>query len=204
MFTYRVGRWASDSVVSIGVAYGVTLGIGFARFGLGEPIVDPVLAIMEVLTLLSAVAILATMAVVYLHSSGERKVFGVLALAFTILFAGTTSLVHFVGLTAQRQLDGGGIVWPSDVYAAELLAWDWFLGLALLAAAPVFAGGPADRGVRRGLWLCGALTILGTIGPAVGDMRLQRVGILGYAVVLPAVFYLLGRRFKQLEMETGP
>jgi hypothetical protein len=38
--------------------------------------------------------------------------------------------VQFIELTAARQLDGGGIVWPSRVYVAELLAWDVFLGLA--------------------------------------------------------------------------
>lgn len=33
----------------------------------------------------------------------------------------------------------------------------------------------------------------GTVGPVVGDLRLQRIGILGYAGVLPVVFFLLAR-----------
>ena len=49
--------------------------------------------------------------------------------------------------------------------------------------------------MRRGLLLCGALSLLGTIGPALGDMRLQRIGILGYAGLLPVVAFLLARRF---------
>ena len=36
-----------------------------------------------------------------------------------ILVAGTTSVVHFVELTARRQLGSSGIVWPSAVYAVE-------------------------------------------------------------------------------------
>jgi hypothetical protein len=197
----RMGSWAAGAVSVIGVAYVVALGFGFARSGFDEPIVDPVLAVMEVLTLLSATAMVVAMAAVQAYASAERKVLGTLALAFTVLFAGTTSTVHFVELTASRQLGAGGIVWPSATYAAELLAWDWFLGLALMAAAPVFCGAARERFIRRGLWLSGILTFAGTIGPAVGDMRLQRIGILGYAVVLPVVFFILARLFSERRRE---
>jgi hypothetical protein len=154
-----------------------------------------VLAVMEALTLLSAAAMVAAMASVHAYASDDRKVFGTLALAFTVAFAGVTSTVHFVELTAMRQLGGGGIVWPSTAYAAELLAWDWFLGLNLMAAAPVFSDVARERGVRRGFWLSGAFAWVGTVGPVTGEMRLQRIGIVGYAVVLPVVFFLLARLF---------
>ena len=193
MSTYRLGTWAAGAVVAIGIAYVVTLTFGFARVGFDEPIGDPVLAVMEVLTLLSAPPMVVAMAAVHDCAATDRKIFGTVALAFTVLFAGTTSAVHFVELTASRQLGASGIAWPSNVYAAELLAWDWFLGLALLFAAPVFSGTTPERGVRRGLWICGVLTLAGTVGPVVGDMRLQRIGILGYAGVLPVVFFMLAR-----------
>jgi hypothetical protein len=99
--------------------------------------------------------------------------------------------VHFVELTAVRQMGGGGIAWPSRVYAAELLAWDIFLGLALLFAAPLFARGGLEGVVRRSLLLCGGLCLAGAVGPAVGNMRLQLIGVLGYALVLPIVWVLL-------------
>ena len=95
----------------------------------------------------------------------------------------------------MRQVGAAGIVWPSRTYAAELLAWDVFLGLALVFAAPVFEGGDGERAVRRALWLCGGLCLVGTVGPLVGDMRLQLPGILGYAGVLPVLSFLLARRF---------
>jgi hypothetical protein len=162
---------------------------------LHEPITDPVLAIMEVLTLLSAPAIVTLMAAVHERAMPERKVYGLIALAFGTLCAGTTSAIHFIELTAVRQMEGGGIVWPSCTYAAELLAWDVFLGLALVFAAPVFAGGQRERTVKRGLLACGALCLAGTIGPVLGDMRLQLVGVLGYAGLLPVVSFLLARLF---------
>jgi hypothetical protein len=192
----RLGSWSAVAVFLIGVAYLVTLAIGFAVHGLAEPIGDPILAVMEVLTLMSAPPMVVIMAAIHDLASVNRKVYGVIALAFTILFAGTTSAVHFVELTAGRQLGSGGIVWPSPVYAAELLAWNLFLGLALLFAAPVFDGGGPERGVRDGLLISGVLCVAGIVGPVVGNMRLQLVGVLGYAGVLPVVCFMLARLFR--------
>jgi len=192
----RLGSWSAFAVFLIGVAYLVTLTIGFTVYGLNEPIVDPVLAVMEVLTLMSAPFIVVMMAAIHDYASIDRKVYGLVALAFAILFVGMTSAVHFVELTALRQRGSGGIVWPSPEYAVELLAWNLFLGLALLFAAPVFDSVGAESGVRRGLLISGVLCVAGIIGPAIGNMRLQLVGVLGYAVVLPVVSFMLARLFR--------
>ena len=144
------------------------------------------------------------MSVVHHHAAPERQISGVLALALSVIFAGITSTVHFVELTASRQLGVAGIVWPSAAYAAELLAWDWFLGLALIFAARVFAGGGAERHLRRAFLLSGVLALAGTVGPLVGDMRLQRIGIVGYAGVLPVAFFLLARYFRIRRLATAP
>ena len=192
----RLGRWSAVAMFLIGLAYFVTLTIGVAMHGLTEPIVDPVLAVMEVLTLMSALLIVVVIAAIHNYASVNRKVYGLIALAFTIAFAAMTSAVHFVELTAVRQRGSGGIVWPSPEYAVELLAWNLFLGLALLFAAQVFDDGGPERGVRRGLLISGVLCVAGIVGPAVGNMRLQLVGILGYAVALPVVCFMLARLFR--------
>lgn len=145
---------------------------------------------------MSAPLIVVLMAAIHGYASVNRKIYGLIALAFAILFAGMTSAVHFVELTALRQRGSGGIVWPSPEYAVELLAWNLFLGLALLFAAPVFDGGGPERGVRRGMVISGVLCVAGIVGPAVGNMRLQLVGVLGYAVVLPVVCFMLARPFR--------
>jgi hypothetical protein len=203
MSANRLGSWSASAVFVIGVAYLVTLAAGFAVHGLAEPIVDPILAIMEVLTLMSAPLMVVMMAAIHDGASGNRKIYGVIALAFTIVFAGTTSVVHFVELTAGRQAGSGGIVWPSPVYAVELLAWNLFLGLALLFAAPVFDGGGPESRVRAGLRISGALCVAGIVGPVVGHMRLQLVGVLGYAGVLPVVCFMLARLFRS-DRHHGP
>lgn len=192
----RLGSWSAFALFLIGSLYLVALAIGFAIHGLAAPIVDPVLAIMEILTLVSAPLLLIMMAAVHDYAPTTHKTYSLIALAFMILVVGMTSAVHFVELTALRQLGTGGIVWPSPAYALELLAWDIFLGLSLLFAARVFEGGGLQGRVRRGLSISGALCIAGVLGPAVGNMRLQLVGILGYAGVLPVVCFMLGRLFR--------
>jgi hypothetical protein len=151
---------------------------------------------MEVLTLISAPFIVIMMAAIHDYASVDRKIFGLVALAFAIVFLGMTGAVHFVELSALRQRGSGGIVWPSPEYAVELLAWNLFLGLSLLFAAPVFDAGGAERGVRRGLLICGVLCVAGIIGPATGNMRLQLVGVFGYGFVLPLVGFMLAKLFR--------
>lgn len=196
MSANQLGRWSAFTLFIIGAAYIVTLAIGFAAHGLAEPIADPVLAVVEVLTLLSALLMVIMMAAVHGYAPCERKTYSLIALAFMILAAGLTSAVHFVELTAARQLGSSGIVWPSPAYAVELLAWNLFLGLSLLFAAPVFEGAGLEGGVRRSLLVSGALCIAGVLGPAVGNMRLQLVGVLGYAGVFPVVCFTLARLFR--------
>jgi hypothetical protein len=193
----RLGMLSALARFLLGVAYALSLAVGLVAAGLAEPIVDPVLAVMEILTLLSAPLIVIMMAAVHVYAPPEYKIQRAVALAFAILVAGLTSAVHFVGLTALRQLGSAGIRWPSTLDALELLAWDVFLGLSLIFAAPVFQGGGIKRAVRVTMFGAGTLSLVGTIGPAIGDLRLQRIGVLGYGVVLPVTCLLLAIVFRE-------
>jgi len=62
---YKLGSYAAGTVAAIGIAYFVALIAGFLQVGFDAPITDPVLAIMEVLTILSALALLVTMAIIH-------------------------------------------------------------------------------------------------------------------------------------------
>jgi hypothetical protein len=190
-----VGRWSSFAVFLIGIAYIGPLTVGFATRGMSAPIVDPLLAIMEVLTMVAAPLMLVMMLAIHERAPDDRRIAGTIALAFMTLMTGLTTAVHFVELTALRQLGSAGLAWPSVPYALELLAWDIFLGLSLVFASFTFEATGRDRIARRGLLLCGVLCLAGVTGPVVGDMRLQLVGVFGYAVVLPIVCLFLSRLF---------
>lgn len=197
MFNNVVGRWSSFAVFVVGVGYIVALVIGFMTRGLSAPIVDPLLAVMEVLTLIAAPLMLVMMAAIHGRARDERKTVSSIALAFMILMTGMTSVVHFVELTAMRQLGSASLVWPSPVYALELLAWDVFLGLSLVFAAFTFEAGGRERRVRRGLLVCGVLCLLGVVGPVMGNMRLQLVGVFAYGGLLPVIALSLSKLFRR-------
>lgn len=196
MTASRLGCLAGRAVVTVGIAYATVLALGFARHGLSEPIADPVLAVMELLTLASAFPLVLLVTAVLFVAPEPRRIWAVLALCFIVMFATATSAVHVVVLTAGRQLASRGLVWPSTTYAIELLAWDLFLGVALMFTAAALDPAKTAFALRRLVQATGVLCLAGLAGPASGDMRLQFVGVFGYAVLLPVAAYGLARWFR--------
>jgi len=147
-----------------------------------------------------------TMAAVHACAPRGRRACSAAALALMALLAGVTGSIHFVTLTVVRRLDASTAArlapilsfrWPSVFFALDLLAWDVFLGLSLVLAASVFRGGAPQRRVRFALAAAGTLCLTGTLGPLLGELRLQVVAILGYAFVFPVACLLLGLLFRQ-------
>jgi hypothetical protein len=131
------------------------------------------------------------------YATVENKTLALIALSFGILAGGLTAAVHFVTLTAGRRMGFTALEWPSTLYAVELLSWDVFLGLALLFAAPVFVGPGIHAAARRSLAITGTLCLAGTLGPIVGNMAIQRIGILGYGILLPMTCAILALIFRR-------
>ncbi|MFN0098942.1 MAG: hypothetical protein ACKVS7_09735 [Gemmatimonadaceae bacterium] len=199
MTATQLGARSGVAVVVVGIAYAIVLAAGMARHGLSEPIADPILAIMEVLTIASALPLLALF--IALHASAEpaRQLWGTLSACFAAMFAFATTGVHLVELTSGRATGSHGLVWPSATYAVELFAWDFLLGLALVLAARALPATERARRLRLCLRATGGLCLAGLIGPLVGDMRMQLVGVFGYAVLLPIVAWLLTGWFRALD-----
>ncbi|HEY4954038.1 MAG TPA: hypothetical protein VII02_04055 [Gemmatimonadaceae bacterium] len=193
----RLGVWSASALFIVGVVYAGVVALGIHASGFSAPIVDPVLAVMEALTLLSAPLLVLVMIAVHRSASSADKPYALAALAFVVIASGLTSAVHFVGLTALRQSGSGEIVWPSPQYAIELLAWDVFLGLSLLFGALTFRGGGLRRAIRISSIATGTLCLLGTLGPATGEMRLQFIAVVGYGIGLPVTCLLLARIFRR-------
>ncbi len=199
----RLGAWSASALAVIGTAYVVVVALGMRASGFSQPIAGPILTIMEVLTLVSAPLLVLLMVAVHDAAAPGDKAYGLAALAFVVVMAGLTSAVHFVGLTALRQSGAGTIVWPSPQYAVELLAWDVFLGLSLLFAALTFRGGGLRRAISISMLITGSLCLVGTLGPATGEMRLQFIALVGYGIGLPVTSYLLARYFWRTAGDTA-
>jgi hypothetical protein len=199
-----IGAWSARAVFAIGVAYAVVVVAGFVSLGnLNDPLRDPYLGIAEVLILLMAPIMVTLMVVVYACAPPRARAFSLTALGWMLVVAALTMTVHFIELTVVRRIEPGavpgfprlfGFEWPSLLYAIDIAAWDLFLGLSLLFAAPVFAN-QRHAAARRGLLLSGSLCLAGLLGPAINVLAWRGIGIFGYAVVFPLTCLALSRAF---------
>jgi hypothetical protein len=67
----------------------------------------------------------------------------------------------------------------------------------MLWAAPVFKVGRLEKTVRILMVISGVLSLAGLIGVPLENMQVRMIGVLGYTVVAPIVFLLLGIVFKR-------
>jgi hypothetical protein len=198
----KIGRSAAWAVFFLGAVYAVTTVLGFLSLkSPQDPIGAPFVSIMELLIVLMAPLYVVSMVAVHAYATPELKVYSLTALCFMILLAGLTSSVHFVILTVGHQLEAAGLTWvplflswkwPSVAYTLDILAWDWFFALSMLFAAPVFKESGLEMTVRTLMIVSGVLSFTGLIGVPLADMQVRNIGIIGYGVVTPVVFLLLG------------
>jgi hypothetical protein len=191
----------------LGTVYAVVTALGFLSLpSPNDPIGDPYVSVMEGLIILMAPLLVVCMVVVHAYAAPEAKAYSLAALALMSILAGLTSTVHFVILTVGDAIEVAGspwgsllvsFRWPSVAYAVDILAWDWFFALAMLCAAPVFRGRGLPAGVRLLMVVSGVLSLVGLIGVPLGDMRYRNIGIVGYGLVAPAAFLLLGVVFSR-------
>jgi hypothetical protein len=159
---------------------------------------------MELLIFPSAGALIVAFAALHAYAPESRKTLSLSALMLVGLMAGITVCVHFIVLTVGRQasettLPGFTMLfswtWPSMIYALDIAAWDFLLGVGLLLAAPVFSGSRLAGWVKDGLIISGLLCLGGLLGAVLGNMNVRNIGVLGYAFVLPIVLLQMGRLF---------
>jgi hypothetical protein len=159
-----------------------------------EPIGDPHLLVMEVLTLLSALGIAGWVSAGLLLATPGQRAASLAAFAAGICASALTITVHLVQLTAVRQMWKSGVladyrlVWPSPLFAVEYVAWDLFVGLAMVFLGLAHRAGGETRG-RVLLLAGGTLCLVGLAGPLSGNMSLQNVALVGYGVLLPLAAY---------------
>lgn len=209
-----VGRIAALSVFVLGVAYVIVTALGFLSLeSPQDPIGHPYVTLMELLILPLAALYLVTMVAVHAYARPGDNAYSLIALVFMTISAAITTSVHFLVLTVGPQLEAAGpswapyvfsFTWPSILYALDILAWDWFFALSLLFASFVFRGGTLERVVRALLIISGVLSLAGLVGVPLGDMQVRNIGIVGYAVVSPIAFLLIGVLFGRARATSDP
>jgi hypothetical protein len=210
----RLGIFSALSVVLLGLAYSVTLAVGFLSLeSPQQPIGDPMFSILELLILGMAPVMVTLMVAVHAWAPAHAKALSLAAVVFMGLVAGLTCSVHFVILALSRHAAFTGqswlplflsFQWPSVAYALDILGWDLFFALSMLCAAPVFGGSRLAVSIRVLMIASGVLALAGLSGVVAGDMQLRNVGIVGYLGVFLAVAGLLAVLFHRAEPVTPP
>ena len=134
----------------------------------------------------------------------DKKVLGVIGLAFTILFAAVVCMNRFTQLTVIRQsflladtadLDRFLPYGPRSVFfALEMLGWGGFLSLAAFSVAPLFTSGRLERWIAAMFIAYGVLGLTSVFGYALGS-PIVVVGFLAWGPVLGVEVALLGFLF---------
>jgi len=200
-----IGFWSAIAIVVISVAYVITgtiwliVNTRLAQTAGLQPS-EPFLTILETLILLSTPAIVLLFAALHAHAPVTRNTYSLAAFGFALLLAGITGTIHFIELTVVRRAstsmaealalyDPQGKLTP--VLGADLVAWDFFFGFALLFAATSFRGARLQNAIRAALMVAGVLCLAGAAGPASGNLRFQYPAIVGYAFIFPGTCLLL-------------
>jgi len=215
----QLGRAAAWVVFSLIVIYAVTTILGFLSLkDPQDPMGDPYFTMMEILIILMVPFMVISMVAVHAYATQEVKLYSFTALTFMIVMAVITSSLHFVVLTVSRQIEAAGFIWaplfftfswPSVAYTADILAWNWFFALSILSAVPVFKGGGLERVLRYFMIASGVLSLVGLLGVPLAIMNVEywltvrNIGIVGYALVAPVAFLLMGIVFGRSQREPG-
>lgn len=199
----RLGLTAAAGLCAVGALYLTTIALWLVLASSPrEPIPDPYLAVMEVLTMASALLLVGLAVALHSFADPSRRLPALATLVAGSTAAGLTWTVHVVQLTAVRQLWQRGslpdyrLVWPSPLFAVEYFAWDVLVGFTMCFAGLAVADAPGARAARRALLLGGVLCVLGVSGPLSGRMALQNLALTGYGIVLPVAAALLVRVFR--------
>ena len=198
--TARLGFWsaalaASASVVFLVASVPVLLGAV-------APPWDNVLTLVP--SLLLAPALLALLVCVHNTAPSDKKVWSHLAVAFAAVYAALVSVVYVLELAVVEPLIMRGDAARAGLLTIEpggvLNAIDGlgyaFLGLALLSAAPVFAGRGLDRLIRWLLLANGAAVVPILLTYFVDRAFLVIAGLL-WGIAIPTVSVLLAIWFRR-------
>jgi hypothetical protein len=187
-YTFLLGFWSAViiTLLNIGSTSLRFVMTGFDSFLLGFPVV---------------IVFVVLMGAVHSCAPEEKKIFGLLGVVFSAV-AATLLGFNYYFMINQGQLG----VLPemllmtnphSLIWVIEVLGYG-FMGIATLAAAPVFAGGKLEQAV---FWLFVANGVLGIGGivayAANASLAILMGGLLAWDIVFPVMTLLSALVFRQ-------
>jgi hypothetical protein len=208
----QLGFWSALIVLLGGIVYLVSI-VWNSVGGFPYPPVSMTKTLAGITVLLMAPALMILIACIHAYAPRNKKVLSQIGSMFLVAFAVLALINRFLQFTVLGQQNDGLALFDlytlhSVALALEMLSWGFFLGLATLFVAPVFAGGTLEHWIRRLLIINGILFASGIgyvlanqLGAANQMFSALEMGfgVLAWAVILPLATVLLAVLFKRLE-----
>jgi hypothetical protein len=201
-----VAAWMTFAVSEV---YAVVSGVAYASQGAAVES-GPFLSFMALLVVVMGPFLVLSMVAVHAYASPNHKLYSLAALAFMIACVTVTSCINFLLLMVSSQPNLFSeswralflpCKWPVPAFVLDNFVWDWFFGISMLVAAPIFGGNMLKTALRLVMILSGALCLAGLVWLAVSPAQAIIVGILGWGAAGPFVFLLLAHMFGRVQAE---
>jgi len=202
-----VAAWMTFAVSEV---YAVVAGLAYVSQGAAVES-GPFLSIMALLVVVMGPFLVLSMVAVHTYATPSKKPYSLAALAFMIACVAITSCINFSLLVVSSQPNLFSeswrslflpCKWPAPAFVLDNFVWDWFFGISMLLAAPIFSGNTLKTALRFVMIVSGALCLAGLVWLAVSPAQAIIVGILGWGAAGPIVFLLLANMFGRVQVET--
>jgi hypothetical protein len=207
-WAYLTGYISALAVTAAGLVYFLVILGALLTGNFTFPPTLPLQLFGGIISLLTPPFLVLVIASLHVITPPHKKVLSLASLSFTLLFAGAVSTNRFtqLGIVRHSQTDGisAGIDWflaygdYSVMFGLEMLGWNWFLGLALLCAAPLFSGGKLESWLRWLLAIDGLLCLIAAVAFLLRS-PLSLIGFAAWGLVLFIITALLAIYFRRIE-----
>ncbi len=205
-----LGIFAAWMAFAVSEVYAVVSGLAYASQGAAVES-GPFLSIMALLVVVMGPFLVLSMIAVHTYASPDSKPYSLAALAFMIACVAITSCINFLLLLVSSQPNLFSeswralflpCKWPAPAFVLDNFVWDWFFGISMLLAAPIFGGNTLKAALRLVMILSGLPCLAGLIWLVVSPAQAIFIGILGWGAAGPIVFLLLAKMFGSVKSET--
>lgn len=169
---------------------------------------QPIVMLPLIPSLLLAPTFVVLMTCVHAYASNAKKLWSQVGLAFAIIYATMACINYIVQLTVvrlsllNRETDGLAMFVsgnPHSIFWALASAYV-FMNLAMLFAAPVFAGGKLERWIRWLFLANGTSAVITIFGLVVDSPMIYLLGsLVPWCVIFSAATILLAVLFRRSE-----
>ena len=195
---------------AVSEVYAIVSGIAYVSQGAAVES-GPFLSIMGLLVVLMGPFLVLSMVAVHAYAAPNNKPYSLAALAFMIACVTITTCINFLLLVVNSQPDLFSesfrtlflpCKWPAPAFILDNFVWDWFFGISMLLAAPIFGGSTLKTALRFVMIASGVLCLAGLVWLAFSPEQAIIIGILGWGAAGPIVFLLLAHTFGRAQIET--